>query len=277
MSWSNIQLSGVFAKINADAQARAAKLMESLTEMQAIKSAVQSVITAKETEVDNLKNLLSELKESGFYFIALSALQGSWSKRLQNADNAPNNSATLYSAAVVSLAIAPSPGPVNSAFNALRDAMQKPLENPFAAPEMPQFSAPEKTGQEIDFDTNAWQSKTICDIMPGQFATAENELNAEQLILDQANNTMRGIEKKEAALQNAFAEAQNMASRLSNTGVYNLLLPPAIGGWLDRMKAESNVPVDSDLDYSGGTITVIIGGSMLEVQSKYSKLVGVLS
>jgi len=271
MSWNNIKLDSALGKTTTAASKTIAELSSELGKLSNIKSIVQEQISKAEAVVAGLKQDLNQLGSSGFYSIMLSADQGRWSSRLMNADRAPENSPASYSAAFIMLGVAPSLSPIQSAVDSVKESLSKPLSIPTVKAPPLSFSMPTEDEMKI-FDEDVWNALSLKDILPGSFKTAEAALNAAQATLDQLQNTMKGITEKENVFKGALSSAESVLNKLGNIGAYTLWLPPAKGGWLDRMQNEIDAPPDSEAYYCGGNAVVVIASTFLEVQGLYGKL-----
>lgn len=270
MSWHNITLDSLLPGAKAAADAAKAAAEAGLSELDPVKAAVLEKMNEAQARVDAAREKLEEFAASGFYCIYLPPGQGLWASRLSSAPNAPVNDPDMYSAAVVTLTVAPGYSSVASAFSELCESATKPITAPKIAPTMPQFSPPQAAEVPAP-QPGEWAAVTLADIMPGAFKTAEDVLNTADSTLSTLKNGYSQILQKEQALKAALSAALDMLGKLTTGGFYNSKLNPAKGGWRDRLLTADAPPLDSDY-YSAGMAAVVVDASFETVSNLYSKL-----
>jgi len=269
--WNNVSLGSVFSSLLDAAQKQLAEAQESLAKIGAVKDAVQAKINEAAAEVNKYQAVIDDLEASGCYCITLSPEKGPWSGRLVSAANCPSTEPGMYSACIASLTVATDLSMATSAFGNIAAAMTEPVKIADMSP-VPPVPAITSNKPVPELETDIWIGKSLGDLFPGAFKTAEAALNNAKKALKTVENVMAQLAKKEDQLHTAIADASAQINGLGNTGVYNLTLPPATGSWIDRMKSQPGAPADTANYYVTGFVVCAVAADLATVEQLFAKL-----
>ncbi|HOW51745.1 MAG TPA: hypothetical protein PLV42_06850 [bacterium] len=277
MVWIDQKLGDLFPEQLAAAEEVAAEIQAKIDALTPLQTLINQKLAAAQAAAAQAQVVVNNLGATGFYAISLTPEESSWSARLANADNAPNQSPTLYSAVVATLIVAASGASVSSAYNDVKTALKTTLKVPSiptprpSAPEL----IPEQDGDWMSEDV--WAGRSLKDMYPAAFAKAEVEINRTRMALSAVQNQKAAMDGTVTLLGTALSTAGATINKFNNTGIYSVALPPALGNWLSRMTDEPDAPPDATNGYFvAGTVVVIVAASEVEVQTLYDKLLGVL-
>lgn len=123
-----------------------------------------------------------------------------------------------------------------------------------------------------------WQSKTLGDLFPGMKGTAENLQVAADSVKDAFDAQLLSVQAKAHALHQVASSTTALLSDLAEAGFYINMLPPASGGYLDRIQSASGeVDAPPNSGYSAVLMITVAAPDVLEVAAKYQKLMNILS
>lgn len=276
--WNNETLADAFAAQFDAATDLVSECQAKLNDPRLIASEakIAEMLSSAQALVSASQELLDDLAASGIYVIGLSPGAGGWPSRLQNAANAPVNDPGLITAIFASIFVAPTVESVESAYGSMKSALTSPMR--IQKPTIPTIEKPVLVaeGDSEWIAEDQWETATVGDFASAQLVAAKNSMNAAQDALTMAQNAKAAFDAKKLKLIEALDEANAVLASLGNTGVYTVMLTPAVGGWLSRMIGEPGVPPMGAEYYSAGSVTVIQAADMATVLSRWNSLMGAI-
>jgi hypothetical protein len=272
MPWVSATLGDQFSDQLAKATAAVAELQAALDKLAPLETFINDNLNNAQSKLSAALSLLSDLEQQGVYNIIMSAGQGSWSARLLSAPDAPDNDPGLYSGIVCTIITAASISGVQTAFNNMKNSLEKAFKQPFPVPTPGQRpDLIEET--EKEFTTDSWNEITLGDMFPGAFMTLQNQVNNAKKLVAAAQSQKTNYDTAVNTIETALTEAQNTITRLNTTGCYNIVLPPATGGWMNRLLSEPGVPPTGGSYYCAGTCAVVQAADLTQVNNLFDKLI----
>ncbi|MGI6394491.1 MAG: hypothetical protein ACOX2F_07170 [bacterium] len=272
MPWISATLGDQFASQLAKAAAAVAELQAMLDKLTPLETFINDNLNNAQSKLTAALALMSDLEQEGVYNIIMSPAEGSWSSRLLSAPNAPNNDTGLYSGVVCTIITAPGISPVQTAFNNMKNSLQKAFKTPFPVPtpgEQPDFI--EETEKEFAIDS--WNQVTLGDMFPGAFMTIQNQINNAKKLVAAAQSQKTNYYSAISTIDSALSEAKNTITRLNTTGCYNIVLGPDTGGWMSRLLSEPGVPPTGSSYYCAGMCAVVQAADLAKVSTLFNKLI----
>lgn len=290
MPWLSTNLAGAMGDITAKATAAAGELQKTIgkfdKQLQTNATAANSVLSAATSSRD----LISKLQSAGIYTLILAPGQGSWVTRMQQAANAPPGGG--FCCGTISITIVPDLNSASSALDKMKTAMEKPVSasadsfkatlediaDEFTPDEEPEDFELVDTeafkAKKLDdlFTPNAWHTATMGDVFGGAMQASAEGLNKAatvgKALLKQKN--MMGATK--AMASKGLSSVNGLLTGLGATGVYNIMLEPGPGSYLDRLQSEIGAPPQSSDLYCTGIVTIAIAPSLIELASKFATM-----
>jgi len=265
MPWIEATLGSIMGSTLSSAQESIAEAQKALntatTYMNRANSEVNSVLDALTITQDKI----SVAGTAGFYFITLSARQGSWNTRLALASMAPPNFG--FSAGFAMIVVDVSLNAVASAVASITKAFRTPFNLPSIlttndpsagyVPIVPSVSmSPISFLEENDNVYDIWESKSVGGIFTGALNGLVQDNN---LMIKQAKSVVdltNQVGQRAASIQRGLSNISSFISEAEAAGLYNIILEPGPGGYLSRLENELGAPpTDSNL-YTSGVVCI---------------------
>ena len=245
-----------------------------------INSDLNSLVNAATISSD----LVNKVTQSGFYMIILSPRQGSWSTRMLTAENAPPTSG--YSMGHATISVTADLGPLLDAYNNMVEALTTPLKfdsifnpfnidvgfQPFDPSSLIQFTVP-----SIELpDEDVWVSGTLGTLFTGFGKAAVDASNKAASAARGVGDVFNQVKKRGYALNKCVDDTQGVIDNATNTGVYSIILPPAVGGYIGRLEGEIGAPPNLSSYYTSGFAIFAIASGISDLLDKYDALLEIV-
>lgn len=289
MPWISTNMAAAIGGVSKQAAAAVAGVNAALGKLDKQVQANAAKASAVLDVVGAGASLLQQMEAAGLYTIFLEPVKGSWSSRLSGAANAPPNSGFCCGSA--SIGLYPSLADAAASLAKLKDMLEKPmaaaadfidkLDLEDFIPDLEPEELVEKDltalkGKTIDAkfkkSSDTWVSATIGDLFPGAALSAASGLNAavkQGKALLKEKNSLSAIK---SFTNKGLSTVTSMLDGMSATGVYTIVLEPAAGGYLSRLKSEAGAPPSNATMYSTGMVCIATGPDILSLAGKFSTM-----
>lgn len=290
MPWISTNLAASLGGLTKSATAAINDVQKSLNKLNNQVSLITSKVNGALSTVSAAKATLDKLTESGFYMINLSPQPGSWSTRLSSAPNAPPNLG--YCCGTALIIVAPDLSAISDAYGNVVASIKKPMTEASNIVNKLDFDGftPDETPSGFDeldeeeakdwsdiFESDVWTSATLGDVFGGHMegiTKAANKLSKEaKSVFAGCNQASRSA----FAISKGLNSAKNMMTKMQSTGVYNIILNPASGNYLQRLQSETGAPPSSSDLYTAGYVCITVAPNVMSLATKFQTLSKIVS
>ncbi len=287
MPWLSTNLSAAMPGIADKANAAIAQVQSGVSKLQKQADTMTGTMDKALAALTVNRGDLAKITDAGFYMITLSPQKGAWDTRLRVALGEPPNRG--FCCGTANIILAADLAGAASSLAKVKDMLKKPVENVEAfidstdfsdfLPDLEtdlleemnlsQFAAP--SWDEL-FKTDEWKSASLGDVFGGAMEGLAGVTNG---AVSEAKSLLKGInqtKKLTAGLSKGLSVAKNLVADLAATGTYNIILPPASGGYLSRLKSEIGAPPSDSQMYSAGFVCIALAPDASSLVSKYATL-----
>jgi len=289
MPWTTTNLSGALGGLALSANESIKEVQKKLNILNSQVEKLNRTLSSAMGAVTGAKSTLSKLAESGFYMVTLAPKRGAWTSRLSSAENAPPSAP--YSCGVATISISENLAVVTDAYEKMIEATKKPMADAKNLYDAFDFSdyLPDPDPEELEemeeaaakdwadlFTSDEWKIAALGDIFGGYsegLAKATNALSKDARSIQAGKNQ---ASKSISAINKGLNATKTLLCQMDAAGVYKIILEPAEGNYLSRLRSEMNAPPTSANLCTSGYVCIAVASDPSTLASKFETLGGIV-